>query len=98
MNSFELASPDPELAATLANAVDAVGRKAVVLSLSIGRAGAKDEADFSPAALGAAIATALERTRADRFDAVILDEPGAGELPSTPSTCWSRCARTASPA
>ncbi len=78
VNSFELAGCG-EVVEILADAVAAVGRRAVVLSLSVGRA-AGGLPDFAPAALTAAVETALERTRAERFDVITLEKPDVGEL------------------
>lgn len=82
VNSFELATADPLAAEQLGHAIEAAGRRVLVLTLRLARTvGTGSEAEgFSPANLEAGLDAALARTGARAFDALVLDGPEAGEL------------------
>lgn len=80
VNSFELPAGDPDMAEDLGHAVAAVGRRLLILTLRMGRSRMVDGEGFSPASLRADLDQALARSGLDRFDAVVLDGPGPGDL------------------
>ncbi|HTK35087.1 MAG TPA: aldo/keto reductase [Caulobacteraceae bacterium] len=76
INTFELQTRDPEVAATLGDALAAVERRMVFVALRVGwsrdRSGARIR-DLSPAALTGTIETALASSRLGHFEVVVID-------------------------
>lgn len=84
VNTFELQSLDPEVAANLGEALQAVERGMVFVSVRVGwtrdREGARIP-DLGAGALTGAVDATLGASGLDRFDVVILDTLEAGDLP-----------------
>lgn len=83
INSFHLASADPDLPATVGEALSVVDRNLVFVSQRLGVVadGRKSVRDFSPEALSATVDHALEGSNLQQIDLVMLDNPGADEFP-----------------
>lgn len=87
VNTFQLASADTVLAELVGEALGAVDRKLVSVSLCLGRdRDRRDARDFSVEALEAAISRALRVSGLGWIDLALLDEPGGDELPQASLT------------
>jgi aryl-alcohol dehydrogenase-like predicted oxidoreductase len=82
INSFELAALNPEVAQAISTAIKTLGRRVLVVTLRIGREGHDGHSAFTPEGLRSQITKALAHTGAQFLDAVVLDNPGAGEVSS----------------
>lgn len=82
INSFELAAFNPEVAHAMQAAIKALGRGVLVITLRIGREGREGALVFTPESLRGQIAKALNHTGAQYLDAVVLDDPGEGDISS----------------
>lgn len=82
VNTFQLLSADPVLAELTGEALAAVDRKLVFVSLCLGQAeGRNGDRDFTPEGLTGAIDRALRVSGLEWIDLALLDEPGGDELP-----------------
>lgn len=83
INSFHLASTDPDLPAVVGEALSVVERNLVFVSLRLGVVGdgRKTARDFSPEALSATVDHALAGSDLQQIDLAMLDNPGADEFP-----------------
>ena len=83
VNTYHVGGVDPQLVTILGEALSSVDRNLLFISLqtgvSRGRMGLTR--DFSPEALTKAIDLALEASQIGYLDLVVLDDPGAEELP-----------------
>lgn len=84
VNTFQLLSADPVLAELAGEALSAVDRKLVFVSLRLGQPeNRRGERDFSAEGLTGAIDRALRVSGLDWIDLALLDEPGGDELSQT---------------
>lgn len=82
VNCFEVATFDPVVVGGLAEALAAVDRRLVFVCWRLGQAAGAGgrRRDVSADGLADQVATALAASGLDRLDAVLLDEPGQGEV------------------
>jgi aryl-alcohol dehydrogenase-like predicted oxidoreductase len=82
INSYHVAGAHPELAAVLGEALAVVERRLLCVSLRLGVSSGRTGVtrDFSPEALTGAVDHALNASRFEHLDFVVLDEPGTEEL------------------
>jgi aryl-alcohol dehydrogenase-like predicted oxidoreductase len=85
VNSFHLSSADPVLAEVVGQALAAMDRRLVLVSLALGRHLTRrgEMRDFSPEALTGAIDQALHVSGLGWIDLAMLDAPTMDELPQT---------------
>ncbi|MBC6982339.1 aldo/keto reductase [Caulobacter sp. 17J80-11] len=83
INSFHMASADPDLPGIVGEALSVVDRNLVFVSQRLGVVadGRKTTRDFSGEALSAAVDHALETSSLEQIDLVMLDNPSADEFP-----------------
>lgn len=83
VNTFHMSSPDAVLAEVVGEALTAIDRKLVCVSLAVGRQVSRrgDIRDFSPEGLTGAIDQALNLSGLGWLDIAMLDAPGIEELP-----------------
>jgi aryl-alcohol dehydrogenase-like predicted oxidoreductase len=88
VNTFHIECSDPDALAVIGEALAAVERQLLVVSLRLGlRPGRTGlTRDFSPEALTGAIDHALQHSGLEHLDLVLLDEPGEDEFPTAALT------------
>jgi len=83
INCFHIATPQPEAAQWLGQALSVLERRLVFVSLELGLGRGRTGLvrDFSPEALTAVIEQTLRASNVGHLDLVLLDDPGEEELP-----------------
>jgi aryl-alcohol dehydrogenase-like predicted oxidoreductase len=82
VNSYHVAGCDPNLAATVGEALAVVERRLLCVSMRLGLTAGRmgTTRDFSPEAMTAAIDHGVNASGLDHLDFIVLDEPGMDEL------------------